>query len=243
MRIRAFSLPFFVQLCLLVPSQTARAGDIFYESDDYQEGEAGVVNAFLHDPEYRLMVEDLERNETSFDWGWVRTVEFRPENAAATESEPDPPQKGFRGRMKSLLRGGSTNRAMESEVRKPLAFDLREHRTVRIPDVQNFAGIAKKELLDEIRGAFVEGVAALGLLVTTEEEADLELGLALVDQLRGAIDVPVYNIQVQPHIALELRLTDLRTGEDLLLIRNRKHGATQPEAALNFADDLVKFLR
>ncbi len=243
MSIRALPLPSLALLCLLVLNQTARADDIFYESDDYQEGEAGVVNAFLHDPEYRLMVEDLERNDTSFDWGWVRTVGFQPENAAATQPEPTPAEKGLRGRMKSILRGGSTNRAMESEVRKPLAFDLREHRAVWIPDVQNFAGIAKKELLDEIRGAFVEGVVALGLAVGTADDADLELGLALVDQLRGAIDVPVYNIQVQPHIALELRLTDMRTGEDLLLVRNRKHGTTQPEAALNFADDLVKFLR
>ena len=47
----------------------ARPDDTFFESDDYREGEAGVVNVFLHDPEYRLMVEDLERNETAFDWG------------------------------------------------------------------------------------------------------------------------------------------------------------------------------
>jgi hypothetical protein len=243
MRISALSISSFALFCLLVLTRTARADDIFYESDDYQEGEAGVVNAFLHDPEYRLMVEDLERNDTSFDWGWVRTVEFQPENATATGPEPTPAEKGLRGRMKTLLRGGSTNRRMESEVRKPLAFDLREHRAVWIPDVQNFAGIAKKELLDEIHGAFVEGVLALGLVPSSADDADLELGLALVDQLRGAIDVPVYNIEVKPHIALELRLTNLRTGEDLLLVRNRKHGTTQAEAALNFADDLVKFLR
>lgn len=243
MKVGGVYLHSFSLFCLLVLAQTARADEVFYKSDDYQEGEAGVVNAFLHDPEYRLMVEDLERNDTSFDWGWVRTVEFRPESVPAPESEPEPPEKGLRGRMKVFLRGRSANRTMESEVRKPLAFDLREHRAVWIPEVQNFAGIAKKELLDEIRGAFVEGVLALGLVSSSADDADLELGLALVDQLRGAIDVPIYNIQVKPHIALELRLTDRRTGEDLLLIRNRKHGTTQAEAALNFADDLVKFLR
>ena len=98
-------------------------------------------------------------------------------------------------------------------------------------------------MLDDIHDAFVQAIEALGLVVSSSEDANLELGLALVDQLRGGADVPVYNIHVQPHIVLELRLTDLRVGEDLLLIRNRRHGNTQAEAALNFADDLVKFLR
>lgn len=44
-------------------------------------------------------------------------------------------------------------------------------------------------------------------------------------------------------ILIELRLTAVATGQELLLLRNRKHGQTVADAALNYADDLVKFLR
>jgi hypothetical protein len=233
----------FLLFLLSLSPRAALSDDTFFESDEYQEEEAGVVDVFLREPEYRLMVEDLERNDTSFDWGWVRTVAFRPEPPAAARAETAPADKSIRGRMKSLIRGRSSGRAMESEVLQPLAFDLRQHRTVRIPEVQNFAGIARKGMLEDIREAFVEGAKALGLEVSTSGDPDMELAIALVDQLRSEVDVPVYNIHVQPHIALELRLTNLETGEDLLLVRNRKHGASQSDAALNFADDLVKFLR
>lgn len=231
-------------LFLLLPRQVASADDTFYTSDEYRDGEAGVVNVFLHEPEYRLMVEDIERNDAGFDWGWVRTVAFRPEPVeGADTATPPPASRGIRGRVASIFKRRPSSRPIEPEVRDALAFDLRAFANIRIPEVQNFAGIAKKELLSEIREAFVEGANALGLSATRSGDADLELGLALVDQLRGEVEVPVYNIHVQPHIELELRLTNLHTRDDLLLIRNRKHGTTQAEAALNFADDFVKFLR
>jgi hypothetical protein len=53
----------------------------------------------------------------------------------------------------------------------------------------------------------------------------------------------IYWATVEPFIELEVRLRDVRTGENLLLLRNQAHSTTSDEAALRYADTLVKFLR
>lgn len=52
--------------------------DLFIESDDYKEGEE-VVGKFLTDDDYRVMVEDIERNDIEFDWGWVKSPSKKPD--------------------------------------------------------------------------------------------------------------------------------------------------------------------
>jgi hypothetical protein len=58
-------------LLMTLAAMPAWAADTFIKSDDYKDGEE-VVGKFLNDDDYRLMVEDIERNKQEFDWGWVR---------------------------------------------------------------------------------------------------------------------------------------------------------------------------
>lgn len=53
-----------------IVTAVALAGETFIKSDDYTEELHGKM---LTDPDYTLMVEDLERNDAEFDWGWVKT--------------------------------------------------------------------------------------------------------------------------------------------------------------------------
>lgn len=225
-------VPFVVATLMTV---TAAQADTFLESDDYEEGEGGVVNAFLVAEDYALMEEDLERNDEEFDWGWVKTATW--EQPAPVE---EPERKGVR-KLFGKLRGGSRQKMGNTAN---LAFDIRAARTIYIPPVQNLAGIMRDGVLEDIDASLAQAAKALGLEQTkTREEANLELGLAVVDQMRDTVDVPVYGIRVQPFVTMEMRLLDVATGERLLLVRNRKHGGSVADAALNFADDLVKFLR
>jgi len=216
----------------LVHPSLSRGEDSFLDSDEYEEREA-VAGVFLQEDHYRVMVEDIERNDTEFDWGWVLTPGFQ---------EAGPPPEDTRHKALRWL----PRRKGQKLVQQPheLAFDLRSYRTIHIPEVQNFAGIIKADLLAEIRGSFIEGASMFGLeVVDSREGADLELELATLDQMREQANVPVYNIQIKPFILLELRLTDIAASQELVLLRNRKHGNTVADAALNFADDFVKFLR
>lgn len=214
---------------ILVDS-SAGADDSFLDSDEVEEGEA-VVNVFLKEPDYALMLEDIERNGIGLDWAWVLTP--APQAAEPTGDT------GPKARLRRIFRSRSPK--LDPRV---LGFDLSQARTVDVQAVQNFSGVFPPEQLEMIRAALLEAMRTLGLEPANDPTtADLELGVALVDHLRSQVDVPVYNIRVQPHIELELRLRDKRTGEDLLLARHRKHGGNHQEAALNFADDLVRFLR
>lgn len=56
---------------LVLGSAVPVVADTFIESDDYTEGEE-VVGKHLNDDDYRLMIDDLERNGEDFDWGWVK---------------------------------------------------------------------------------------------------------------------------------------------------------------------------
>ncbi|MBZ0173332.1 MAG: hypothetical protein K8E66_13185 [Phycisphaerales bacterium] len=220
-------------LLLRVPlAGTARGADSFLESDDFEEGES-IVGVFLVEDDYRIMVEDIERNDTSFDWGWVLTPGFQDSGAPP----PDTRHKALRW---------IPRKSAQKLVQQPrqLGFDLRDYRTIYIPPVENFAGIMKEELLVSVRDSFIEGAKMFDLeVVTTRPSSGLELRLATLDQMRDVANVPVYGIRVQPFLLLELQLIDLETNQKLVLLRNRKHGNSVAEAALNFADDFVKFLR
>lgn len=232
---RATCIPFLFLLTssLLAPlAGAARAADTFLESDDYEERES-VVAVFLKEDDYRIMVEDIERNDTSFDWGWVLTPGFQDAGAPP----PDTRHKALR-----WLPQKKTQKLVQEP--RELAFDLKSYQRIYIPPVENFAGIIKGDLLADIRDSFIEGASMFGLeVVDSREAAQLELALATLDQMRDAANVPVYGIRIEPFIVIELQLVDTATGQKLVLLRNRKHGQTVADAALNFADDFVKFLR
>jgi hypothetical protein len=208
------------------------AGDTFLDSDEYEERDGGAIGMFLHDDDYAVMVEDLERNDTTFDWAWLNTK--TTDCAAASRPET----------------GGRINRLI-GKIRGPrcppstaLAFDLQAARTVFVAPIENHSGLVKKELLAEIRDDFVQAMSTLGLqVVQTRDQANLALEVAVVDQMRNDVTVPVYSIHIDPFISLELRLLETKAAAKLLLVRNRKHGDSVADAAYNYADDLVKFLR
>ena len=204
MRHRVLRRAWMMMAMAVVLATAARAAqDTFIESDDYKEGEE-VVGKFLTDDDYRIMGEDIERNDEEFDWGWVK------------------------GEIK------------RGKVRR-FDFDLGSYRTIAIPPVINaHVGLMPDEIPQQIHDLLGQAVEQLGLEVT-EGEADLTLGTALVDYKKDSTFIFVGNIK--PFIELELRLRDNRAGEDLVLIRNQVHGDDAETAALNFAEELIRFLK
>jgi len=213
---------------LVLLAHTAQAADYFVNSDDYKDGEE-IVNVFLKEDDYRLMVEDIERNGEGFDWGWVKTA-----GAPAPAAEPAG-KKSLLKRMK-LGGGGGGNPAEPKE----LGFSLSSYKTVSVPKVENFSGLIPPGTQEGVQESFVLAMKEAGLEVV-EKGADLELKLAIVDVKRDS--TYVYFANIDPFIELELRLKDLKTGENLLLLRNQAHSNTPEDAALNYAGSLLKFLR
>jgi len=214
---------------LLLLARTAQAGDFFVQSDDYKDGEE-IVNVFLKEDDYRVMVEDIERNGEGFDWGWVKTA-----GAEAPEAEP-PAKKGL---LKKIKRGGRGGNPAEP---KELGFSLGSYKTVYVPKVENFSGLIPPGTQDKVQESFVLAMKEAGLeVVSSEKGADLELKVAIVDIKRDS--TYIYFANVDPFIELELRLKDLGTGEKLILLRNQAHSNTPEDASLNYASSLLKFLR
>lgn len=194
----------------------AHADDLFIESDDYEEGEE-IVNVFLQDEHYRIMVEDLERRGQEFDWGWALTERWQDRRAGDKRVKP---------RSKA----------------DDLGFALSDYGTVRIPEVENFAGIMKDDELGEVRDAYVLAAEQLGLEVVDGGPADLELAVAIVDVNREGGGFGPFKID--PFIEMEFRLRELGGGErDLILVRHQKHSETPGGSALETANMLTQFMR
>lgn len=228
-------LGFAVSLVLVLLASRAAADDYFVDSDDFEEREE-IVNTFLTEPDYRIMIEEIERNGVEFDWGWALTPGWGPVPGA----ESAVPQKG----LKKVL--GRFRRSGAGTVQEPrqLGFDLSSFTTVYLEPVVNSIGIVDRNLQPAIAEYFAQALEGLGLqVVDAPDAADLTLGLAIVDLNATVTHVPVYNIRIEPFIELELRLRDRRRQQDLLLLRNQAHSATPPEAALRYANLLVQFLR
>jgi hypothetical protein len=222
----------FALLLLLAPS-LALAGDTFLESDDYEDGEE-IVDVFLKADDYRLMVEDIERNGEEFDWGWVKTAAAVAQPAAAEPQE----KKGKFGRLLAHLPKRGRGNPAEPGI---LGFDLHSYKSVSL-SVQNFAGLVRPATLDAVREAFTLAMQQMGLEVVKDgAPADLELGVAVVDIKHDS--TYAYVATIEPFIELEVRLRDRATGENLILLRNQAHSTTSDEAAFRYADVLVKFLR
>lgn len=236
--LRPAALAGFALVLSLAAPTALRAADTFFESDDYEEGEE-IKNVFLQDADYRIMVEDFERNGQELDWGWALTPGWEGADAEEAEEpeEPAEKKKGLFGRMRGRDRGPKL-----VQEPKELGFDLASYGTIRIGDVQNFSGLMSPDELAAVRDAFVLGFEQLGLqVVAAGAPADLELGIALVDLNREGGGFGW--IQVDPFLELELRLRDLTAERDLLLIRNQEHGDDPERAALQYANQVVIFLR
>ncbi|HNU82383.1 MAG TPA: hypothetical protein PKO05_02980 [Thermoanaerobaculia bacterium] len=219
-------------VCLFAfPGVSAPAQEVFLESDDYEERK-GPIGVFLGDEDYALMVEDIERNGVKFDWGWARTPDV--------DNPAPPPER--KGKLLDRMRLRRPKRIQKPNV---LGFHVSQIGPVHVPPIKNFAGIFKGDQLEQFRTAFLAAVEALGLTVTDDRSsAASELGLAVLDQMRSQFNGPVpFGISIKPFLLIELRWLDLASGDNLLLLRNRKHGGDMEEAAMNYADDLVMFLR
>src|SRR5688572_27563794 len=151
MRLKAFGFA-VVSLCLL--TESARAAEYFSETDDYKDGEE-IVNVFLKEADYRMMVEDIERNGETFDWGWVKTGDAQP-------ASEEPSTK--RAKLLGKLKRGGPNPAEP----KNLGFNLSSYKTVAIPKVQNFSGLIPPDLQDKVRESFSLAMAQFGLEVVPE---------------------------------------------------------------------------
>lgn len=231
---RGFVLALLALSLPLVAAPAAHADETFIESDDYREGEE-IKNVFLQDDDYRIMIEDLERNGQEFDWGWALTPGWQGLDAEPAP-EPEPKKRGF------FRRGGGGGGPKLVQEPKELGFDVTSFGSISISEVENFSGLMSPDELAEVRQAFVLGFEQLGLqVVAAGAPADLELGLALVDLNREGGGFGL--IQIDPFIELELRLRDTAGDRDLMLIRNQEHGDDPEAAALQYANQLVIFLR
>lgn len=213
----------------LLSAGSVQAADYFVDSDDYKEGDE-IVNVFLKEDAYRLMVEDIERNGETFDWGWVKVAGAEPPPA-------EEPKKG--GVMGKLRKGGGGGRGNPAEP-KNLGFALSDYKTVSIPKVQNFAGMVPGDTPARVREGFVQAMETIGLTVV-DGRADLTLEVAIVDLKRDS--TYIYFANVDPFIELELRLRDNKASENLILLRNQAHANSPEDAAFEYANTLLKFLR
>lgn len=219
-------LALVLALTLALP---ALADDYFVDSDDFQEGEE-VINVFLHEPEYRIMIESIERNSKEFDWGWTLTPGWAP------SSDADAPPEGKKRRKR---RSGPKT---EQEP-KSFAFSWSDYRTIRIPEVANHAGIVRDEEIEAIRKLMATVAEQLGLepQMSASAATDLEISAAVVDLDRQGGGFGF--IQVQPFIEIEVRIRDLKNDRDLVLIRNQEHAGTPEDAATEMFSDMIQFLR
>lgn len=210
----------------------ARADDYFIESDAYEDGEE-IVGRFLVEDDYRIMIEDLERNGVTFDWGWALTPGW---GSASPTPEPIG-RRSLRDRLKRRPKAGRT-------IQEPseLGFAVSDYTTIYLPPVESFVAMLGREVPEAVHANFALAAGELGWqLVDDPAEADLHLGLAIVDLKREG--TYVYFATVDPFITIELRLHDRRSAVDLLLLRNRAHSGNPADASLRFATQLVGFLR
>jgi hypothetical protein len=226
-----------VFLAFLVGSP-AWCGDVLLESDVYEEGEE-VVGVFLGPPHYAVMVEDIERNGQTMDWGWVRTPAGpSPEDPLAAVDPAN--QRGWR----KIVKRGSRAMGLVDKPRQ-LGFNWASYRTIAVAPLANYAGLLTDEEVAALREPFVMLGTQLGFeVVENPAEADLLLGVALVDISRDARTVPFpVAIRIEPSLTLELQILERATQSDLVLIRNRAHSTDIQAAALRYANLLLMFLR
>lgn len=229
MTTQRFPLAACVLLTTALCAAPALRAETFRDSDDYKEGEE-VINVFLHEDDYAIMVEEFARNGQEFDWGWALTPGW---NAAPPAAEAS----GVRGRL-----GRRSGPKLDSSP-KQLGFKLADYKTAFVPAVANFAGIVRPEELEQIHSALVSSVTEMGLeSAASAEAADLVLETALVDVGREGGGFGL--IQVKPFIEVEIRLRERAgAGRTLFLARTQKHANEAFDASLTLASQIALVLR
>lgn len=124
-----------------------------------------------------------------------------------------------------------------------LGFSLGDYQTVRIAPVINKADEILPGIEDDVVRAFTLGFERAGLQVVSDPKgaADLEVQLAIVDL--NTSSTYIYFTTVDPFIEMEMKLVDLKSGEELMLVRHQAHGGDAGAAAGSYAGDVFKFLR
>ena len=224
-------LAFALAAVLAVPV-ALHADDSFLDSDDFKDGEE-VVNVFLKEADYAIMVEDFARNGQEFDWAWVLTPGWaQPEAAAAPASGG-----GLRGRL-----GRRSSGPKLDPKPKQLGFAISDYKTAYVPAVQNFAGIVRDEELAQVHEALVAAVKEMGLTPASNAgSADLVLEAALVDVGREGGGFGY--VQIDPFIELEIRLKERAGDRTLFLARQQKHAPDAFDAALSLASQIALVVR
>ncbi|MEZ5313703.1 MAG: hypothetical protein R2862_08665 [Thermoanaerobaculia bacterium] len=132
------------------------------------------------------------------------------------------------------------NGKMKDKV-KQLGFDISSARTISIPEVRKFAkGMVPTAVLKAVRDNLEQGFGEMGLK-TVASGGDLTFEAVLVDYKKDSTQVLF--AMIQPFIELEGRLTDNRSKEVWLVVRDQVHGDDAETAAFNFADNLTRFLK
>ncbi|MGE0641164.1 MAG: hypothetical protein AB7G12_02300 [Thermoanaerobaculia bacterium] len=132
------------------------------------------------------------------------------------------------------------NGKMKDKV-KQLGFDLSGARTISIPQVRKFAkGMVPAAVLTAVRDNLAQGFSEMGL-ETVASGGDLTFEAVLVDYKKDSTQVLF--AMIQPFIELEGRLTDNRSKDVWLVVRDQVHGDDAETAAFNFADNLTRFLK
>ncbi len=217
---------------LIAVPLTARADDSFLQSDDYKEGEE-VVNVFLKEADYAIMVEDFARNGQEFDWAWALT----PGWAAPAAPAADAGGGGLRGRL-----GRRSSGPKLDPNPKQLGFSLSDYKTAYVAPVGNFAGIVRDEEIEQIHDALLEAVKEMGLQPAgSAASADLILESALVDVGREGGGFGY--IQIDPFIEMEIRIKERAGDRNLFLARTQKHAGNAFDAALTLASQVALVLR
>ncbi len=121
------------------------------------------------------------------------------------------------------------------------SFNISDYSTARVVSAGNFSPSLEDGLEDGVKKYFGTALKRLGLTIVEGEDADLELGVAIVDY--KADKTYAFVAMIDPFIELEVRLRDLRSGEDLVLIRNQDHNNTPLEGAGDTAASLMRILQ
>jgi hypothetical protein len=222
----------FAFAALLAFPLAVQADETFLESDDFKEGEE-VVNVFLREADYAIMVEEFTRNGQEFDWGWALTPGWAAPAAPAADSGGG----GLRGRL------GRRSSGPKLDPRpKQLGFNLADYKTAYVAPVGNFAGIVRDDEIEQVHDALLEAVKEMGLQpASSAASADLILESALVDVGREGGGFGY--IQIDPFIEMEIRLKEREGDRNLFLARTQKHAGSAFDAALTLASQIALVLR
>lgn len=120
-------------------------------------------------------------------------------------------------------------------------LDLHRYKTVHVI-VKDDYGTLNPDFKKYVGEVFEAAAKHLGLrVVAASKSADLELGLDIVGY--DADRHYAFVTMIEPSVELEIRIKDLKSGNDLLLVRNNEHGHNPKVAASDTAHDFMQMLR